>query len=496
MPEEIRLRVGELTAREEAGRGLVRIDFTTMQKLGVREGDVIEVEGTRKTAAIAVRAYPADVGLNLIRMDGILRKNAGAGVGEYVTVRKPEVREARSVTLAPAEPGVTVRVSPSLVKKNLLLRPVVKGDIIVPSPVARRPERGTWIEEFFGPDIFEMFFPTFPAETRFMVTHTEPAGVVRIGDITEVKILPRLPPTLKVEAKAIPRVTYEDIGGLKGAIAKVREMVELPLRHPELFRRLGIEPPKGVLLYGPPGCGKCVAPDTPVIVNDEIKSIESVFQEALRSGKVVKRDEKSWIIRPGKRLRIKSLNPVSLRIEDREVLFCYREKAPAKLYLIRTRTGKEIVVTGEHPFFKMMNGIKKVKAMNLREGEFIATPRKLELKGLGLAMFQGSLYPQGTDAELIIENGSLLRLRPSKNWKLPKAIKPVGPCKELAEFLAFIASEGSKPSSGYAFHSSDGSKLRRFTQLSKDLFGLRVKALPDTSDGTFRINLYLSLIHI
>ena len=256
--KEIRLKVGELTAREEAGRGIVRIDSANMSKLGIKEGDVVEIEGSRKTAAIAVRAYPADVGLNIIRMDGIVRRNAGSGVGEYVKVRKADVKEAKSVTIAPAERGFVIHASPELIKQNLYMRPVVKGDIIVPSPVIRKRSRGgTFFEEFFGSDFFEEFFFTpFPGETRFIVTNTDPSGIVRIGDMTELEILPELPENLKLEEKAIPAVTYEDIGGIKDVVEKVREMIELPLRHPEIFERLGIDPPKGILLYGPPGTGK------------------------------------------------------------------------------------------------------------------------------------------------------------------------------------------------------------------------------------------------
>ncbi len=253
---EIRLKVGELTAREEAGRGIARIDSKAMEKLGVKEGDIIEIEGSRKTAAIVLRAYPADVGLNLIRMDGILRRNCGSGVGEYVKIRKADVKEAKRVVLAPAEKGIIIHMSPNLIKQNIYMRPVVKGDIIVPSPVVRKKApRGTVFEEFFGFDFEDFFFTPFPGETRFLVTSTDPGGIVQIGDITELEILPELPEELQIE-KRVPAVTYEDIGGIKEIIHKVREMIELPLRHPELFERLGIEPPKGVLLYGPPGCGK------------------------------------------------------------------------------------------------------------------------------------------------------------------------------------------------------------------------------------------------
>ena len=255
--EEVRLKVGELTAREEAGRGIVRLDSNTMNKLGIKEGDVVEVEGNRKTAAIAVRAYPADVGLNIIRMDGITRRNCGSGVGEYIRVRKTDIKEARKISIAPAEKGIIIHISPNLVKQNIFMRPVAKGDILVPSPVVRRRARGNSLfEDFFGFDFDEFFFTPFPGETRFVVTGTDPAGIVRVGDVTELEILPELPESMKLEERGVPVVTYEDIGGMRPVVQKVREMIELPLRHPELFERLGVEAPKGVLLYGPPGTGK------------------------------------------------------------------------------------------------------------------------------------------------------------------------------------------------------------------------------------------------
>ncbi|MEM5801862.1 MAG: AAA family ATPase [Candidatus Aenigmatarchaeota archaeon] len=254
--KDVRLKVGELTAREEAGRGIVRIDSNTMNKLGIKEGDVVEIEGSKKTVAIAVRAYPADVGLNIIRMDGITRKNAGSAVGEYVKIRKADVKEAKKVVLAPAEKGLIIHIHPNLIKQNIYSRPVVKGDVIIPSPVVRRKGRGSFFEEFFGTDFEDFFFTPFSGETRFVVVNTDPSGPVRITDLTELEIMPELPESMRVEERAVPTVTYEDIGGIKPIIEKVREMIELPLRHPELFERLGVEPPKGVLLYGPPGTGK------------------------------------------------------------------------------------------------------------------------------------------------------------------------------------------------------------------------------------------------
>lgn len=254
--KEIRLKVGELTERVEAGRGIVRIDSGTMRDLKLKEGDIIELEGSRKTAGICVRAYPADVGLKIVRMDGITRRNCGGGVGEYVKIKKAEAKEARRVSIAPATKGIIIHISPDLIKQNLYKRPVVKGDILVPSPIVKRKDPSSSLfEDWLGIDL-DMFFTPFPGETRFVVTSSEPKDIVYISDATELEVQPRMPESMKLEQRAIPTVTYEDIGGMKPVVEKVREMIELPLRHPELFERLGVEPPKGVLLYGPPGCGK------------------------------------------------------------------------------------------------------------------------------------------------------------------------------------------------------------------------------------------------
>ena len=246
------LSVGELTNRGESGRGIVRIDTNTMKKLSVKEGDVIELHGQKKTGAIAVRAYPADVGLNIIRMDGITRKNAGIGVGETIKISKAAVRDAERVVLAPAQKGVIIQMHPELLKKNLFMRPLMKGDIVAPFPVVRHRRDGPF-NDFFGVSFEEIFFTPIPGETRLAVVSTLPEGISRVTDLTEIELKPEAVTALE---EKIPTVTYEDIGGLGDAIIKIREMVELPMRHPELFTKLGIDPPKGVLLYGPPGTGK------------------------------------------------------------------------------------------------------------------------------------------------------------------------------------------------------------------------------------------------
>ena len=253
MSEELKLKVGELTERGDFGRGIVRISAKDMKRAGVAEGDIIELEGKRKTAAIAVRAYPVDIGLDIVRMDGLERRNCGSGVGETVKVKKAAVAEAKSVTIAPARKGIIIHMGGNLIKQNILMRPLVTGDIIIPNPIVQDRRSNSVFEQFFGMDFGDFMFTPF-GEEKFVVVATEPKGIVRVTRATDVELLPQV--TKPLEEERIPEVTYEDLGGLHEEVKKVREMIELPLKHPELFERLGIEPPKGILLHGPPGSGK------------------------------------------------------------------------------------------------------------------------------------------------------------------------------------------------------------------------------------------------
>jgi len=251
---EIKLKVME-ALQEEAYKGIVRIDSQTMKEIGVHPGDVLEIEGNRITVGIVDRAYPTDVGQNIIRMDGILRRNAKTGIGENVKVKKADVKEAKSITIAPAQKGVMIRADSYLFKKTLLGRAMVVGDIIVPGGSTRR--RRTMSDSPFFDDIFSMF-EDLPGSfgfgsLRFMVVLATPKASVIITENTEVVLSPK---AVEINEEKIPEVTYEDIGGLSEEVKKIREMVELPLKHPEIFSKLGIEPPKGVLLHGPPGTGK------------------------------------------------------------------------------------------------------------------------------------------------------------------------------------------------------------------------------------------------
>jgi transitional endoplasmic reticulum ATPase len=223
---EMQLRVGDARQRD-VGRGIARIDQKTMQKLGISAGDVIEICGKRTTSAIAWPAYSEDQNRDLLRIDGFTRKNAGVAINEYVIVRAAKVKPALSITLAPVDMRLNVDEDfTNFVKNRLMERTLVEGD--------------TTLVMMLGHAI------------PFTTTKTRPHGIVKVTAETKLTILNEPAP----EGKGLPRTTYEDVGGLHEEIQRVREMVELPLRHPELFQRLGIEPPKGVLLHGPPGCGK------------------------------------------------------------------------------------------------------------------------------------------------------------------------------------------------------------------------------------------------
>ena len=256
MAAEIRLKVME-AVQDDVNKGIVKIDSTFMKQIEVNPGDIVEIGGERKTAAIVDRAYPGDIGLNIIRMDGNIRKNARTSIGELVTVKKAEVKPAQKVSIAPVNKGVMIKASPELFKQGLLGKALVKGDIV---SLGRSRRRAYPFQEQDVNDIFSMMESHFAGygfgALKFIVTDVQPRKeTVVVTAETEVEFTPKAVENLEEEAISL-EVNYEDIGGLGDEIKKVREMIELPLKHPEIFQKLGIEPPKGVLLHGPPGTGK------------------------------------------------------------------------------------------------------------------------------------------------------------------------------------------------------------------------------------------------
>jgi len=223
--KKIELRVAE-ALHNDVGRGIVRIDKDGMEKLELTAGDIVEIEGKKTTAAIVWPSHPQDFGMDIIRMDGLLRQNSETSLGDKVKVKKSKTLPAKEVTIAPTMHEIKFGEDfASHVKQKMVGRPLVKGDKI-------------------SIGVLGQAIP-------FAVVVTNPKGVVQIQDITDLEIKGK--PMVVPE---VPVVRYEDIGGLRDELGRVREMIELPMKHPELFERLGIKPPKGVLLYGPPGTGK------------------------------------------------------------------------------------------------------------------------------------------------------------------------------------------------------------------------------------------------
>lgn len=221
--QQLLLKVLEAYTRD-VGRGVARIDYDAMDALEASTGDIIEVKGKRKTVAKCLPLYPSDEGRGVIRIDGLIRNNTGIAIGDSVTVRKIKAPIAEKVVVAPLEaiPPIDERYLADALESV----PVTKGDnIMIP---------------YFGGRLTFQVLAITPAADAVLITQRTTFAISEKGE----------------SLRGVPQVTYEDIGGLREEIQKVREMIELPLRHPEIFEKLGIEAPKGVLLYGPPGTGK------------------------------------------------------------------------------------------------------------------------------------------------------------------------------------------------------------------------------------------------
>jgi transitional endoplasmic reticulum ATPase len=226
MKTKIKLKVAEAKPTE-VGRGIVRMDAEAIEKLRLITGDVVKISGTKTTVAKIWPSYPQDTGSGNIRMDGIIRRNAGVGLDDNVEIEKIEVVEAKKVTFAPTEP-VKIMGGEDYLQHILEGRVFTKGDSITINIMGRQLDL---VAASYSPSKDAIIFSS---NTKVTVSHKP----IKESDVK------------------VPRVAYEDIGGLEDEVRKVREMIELPLRHPELFDKLGVEAPKGILLHGPPGTGK------------------------------------------------------------------------------------------------------------------------------------------------------------------------------------------------------------------------------------------------
>jgi len=241
----IRLQVAA-ARQEESGRGIARMPKSAFAALGITEGDVVEISGKRATAAIAVPAHPEDQTLEVIRLDGLLRRNAEVGSGEHVTVKKGESKRATRVVFAPAQREMRLQGPTQALKRNFFRRPLLAGDLVATT--------GQQPVQDLPPQIMRMFnAPAYAlTQIRLTVVSTVPKGIVHIDENTEVELRAEF----EEPKDGRGTINYDDVGGMGDTIRQLQEMVELPLRYPELFTRLGVDPPKGVLLHGPPGTGK------------------------------------------------------------------------------------------------------------------------------------------------------------------------------------------------------------------------------------------------
>jgi len=485
----VKLRVAE-ALQDDAYRGIARIDFEIMRELDIKRGDVVLIKGGKETVAIADKAYPADVGEGIIRIDGLIRKNARTGVSENVVVSKANIKEAKKVIIAPAQRGIRVQGD---LKPGLLGRPVTKGDILVLGGLQRR--KDLMADDFGMDDIFGNINDFFGGmgfgqlggmqQIRFIVVSATPNQPCIITENTEVSLSNK---TVEVSEENIPEVTYEDIGGLTEEVKKIREMVELPLKHPEIFERLGVEPPKGVLLHGPPGTGKtllakavateseanfillngpevmCVGGETPIFTNPKgfIKA-EQIYEE--------KGEDETF-----KGHNIKKLeNPISTysfkddKIEKANITHVIKINAEA--LEVKLSDGNEVIVSENQPFLVYRNNeLVWETSKNIKEGDFVARANKLDLPeesyNVPLEKIKKNFDIEEKEGKYVIKSINLSR---SNFIKLPEKTSP-----ELLELIGLIVSDGNigSKNDSVGFYNKDADLINRFRFLVENVFGI------------------------
>ena len=273
--EEIQIRVAESLSQNDVGKNIARLDPESMSELGLSDGDLIEISGNKNTAAVALTSQ-SEVN-RVVRIDGTTRKNSGASIGEDVTVRKAQAKEAKKVVLAPIDSRIRISGDINAAFRN---RVMVQGDIIT-AGFRQPPQRMTG--SLFDDMISQMMnAPSMGAlsQLKLAVVSTNPSGVVIIGPNTVVEVKEEPVDVSKIDGVTnLVDISYDDIGGLKEEVKKVREMIEIPLKKPEIFEKLGVAPPKGVLMHGPPGTGKTLLAKA-VANESDAHFIREFFEEA------------------------------------------------------------------------------------------------------------------------------------------------------------------------------------------------------------------------
>lgn len=483
--KELKLVVAENRHQSYVNRGFALIDDGVMKRIGIKQGDYVEINGSRTTGAIAVRGALEDRGLEIIRIDGLIRHNAGTSIGEKVIVRRAEAKEAKSITIAPTDPQVRFMVHGEVIRRNLLGRPLTKGDLITPTPPEEPVEmRGDLFEEFFGGVFGGMALPFGLGEIKFVVTNTSPSGIVLVTDMTEIEVLPQ---AVEIKELKVPAVTYEDIGGLKDELQRVREMIELPLKHPEVFDRLGIEPPKGVLLHGPPGTGKtliaravanesganftsingpeimCVGGDTKIFTNPKgFVKAKDLFSTAKRE-----KTRNAQVIELEKPIKTFAFSGGQLR----EAAITHVTKLTAPAYEVVLSDGSKIVCSYNQPFLVFEQGFYVWKPLKeLRPGMFVARVNQLPLPEQSQKL---ELPPLAKRKNLFAPTSQNLS---RSNWvRLPRNTSPA-----LWEYIGLLMAEGHISGGCVTFCNTSLELREHYVNSLKKLFNIdKATTYPD-----------------
>jgi len=486
--QEANLKVVE-ALQDDVYKGVARVDPNLMKALGLERGDIISIKGGRQSVAIVDRAYPADVGERIIRIDGLIRKNVKTGVGEQVIVKKADVKGATKVSIAPVQQGISVQADPEMFKHALLGRPVVKGDILSLGGQRRKTD---FTGEGF-PDIFSDFQDLFGQgfgfsgfqQLRFVVTNTTPNQACFIDENTEIMLNSK---AVEVSEDVLPEITYEDVGGLTEEVKKVREMVELPLKHPEIFDKLGIEPPKGVILHGSPGTGKtllakavanetesnfillngpeimCVGGETPILTNPSgyVKA-EEIYKKEGKSENIGKYDVKK-LDAP-----ISTFSYKDGKIEKAQIT--HVTKLIADAYKIKLSDGNEISVSENQPFLVYRNGelVWEVTG-KIKKGDFVVRLNKVEMDeeswDVPVKELNRKFKLEEKNGKFTIKSKNLSR---STFINLPEKTS-----SWLLEFLGLLVSDGniSNKMDSIGFYNKDKDLIERFKHLANRVFGV------------------------
>ncbi len=359
--QQVQLKVLEAYTRD-VGRGVARIDYDAMDALDASTGDVIEIKGKRRTVAKCLPLYPSDEGRGIVRIDGLIRNNAGVAIGDVVAVKKVKAPPAEKVVVAPLEavPPIDERYLADALESV----PVTKGDNIM--------------------------IPYFGGRLTFQVVGVSPVADAALITQRTVFVISE-----KGEAlRGVPQVTYEDIGGLRDEIQKVREMIELPLRHPEIFEKLGVEAPKGVLLYGPPGTGKtllakAVATESNAhfipISGPEIMS--KFYGESLPADEPVlaKVGGKVKLLPIGELVEARFQDAEAACLNDgkfefRKITGFFKHKNDGRILEVKTASGRTIKATDYHSLLTLTpEGVGSVPTSKLVPGKsFLLVPKLLK----------------------------------------------------------------------------------------------------------------------